>query len=85
MTTKTVAVMMDALGKAAQMLDVPRKGLWPMIPGVTNGMLDDWDELHEQQVQDDMERDPRLQQATAAGAQIRSNVQKRPVTSGNGK
>ena len=54
-------------------------------PGVTNGMLDDWDELHEQQVQDDMERDPRLQQATAAGAQIRSNVQKRPVTSGNGK
>ena len=82
MTTKTVAVMMDALGKAAQMLDVPRKGLWPMIPGVTNGMLDDWETLHEEQVQDDMERDPRMMQATAAGAQIKSNAnaaQKKPV------
>jgi hypothetical protein len=68
-TTKTVAVMMDALGKAAQMLDVPRKGLWPLIPGVTNGMLDDWDQLHEQQVQDDMERDPRLIQAQASASQ----------------
>jgi hypothetical protein len=61
--------MMDALGKAAQMLDVPRKGLWPLIPGVTNGMLDDWDELHEQQVQDMMQMDPLAQQGRAAGAQ----------------
>lgn len=84
MTTKTVAVMMDALGKAAQMLDVPRKGLWPMIPGVTKGMLDDWDELHEQQLEEDEERDPRLQQAKAAAAQAGSNAQKRPL-SGNVK
>ena len=92
MSTRTVAVMMDALGKAAQMLDVPRKGLWPMIPGVTNGMLDDWDELHEQQVQDDMERDPRLIQAQASASQKISGApkptspngtQKKPV-SGNG-
>lgn len=69
MSTRTVAVMMDALGKAAQMLDVPRKGLWPMIPGVTNGMLDDWDTLHEQQVQDMMEMDPLAAQGRAAGAQ----------------
>lgn len=68
-TTKTVAVMMDALGKAAQMLDVPRKGLWPMIPGVTNGMLDDWDQLHEQQVEDQMAMDTKIAQATAARAQ----------------
>jgi hypothetical protein len=81
-TTKTVAVMMDALGKAAQMLDVPRKGLWPLIPGVTNGMLDDWDQLHEQQVQDDMERDPRLIQAQASASQKISNTPK--PTSPNG-
>jgi len=81
-TTKTVAVMMDALGKAAQMLDVPRKGLWPMIPGVTNGMLDDWEKLHEEQTQDMMDQDIRMTQATAARAQ---NVtgQKKP-TSPNG-
>lgn len=72
-STKTVAVMMDALGKAAQMLDVPRKGLWPMIPGVTNGMLDDWEVLHEQQLQDMQSVDPRLIQATAAKGQNVSN------------
>jgi hypothetical protein len=69
MTTKTVAVMMDALGKAATMLDVPRKGLWPMIPGVTNGQLDDWDVLHEEQIQEMQEQDVKLAQATAARAQ----------------
>lgn len=79
MTTKTVAVMMDALGKAAQMLEVPRKGLWPLIPGVTKGMLDDWDELHEAQVDEDAERDPGVHQARAAASQARSNAQKRPV------
>ncbi len=68
-TTKTIAVMMDALGKAAQMLDVPRKGLWPMIPGVTNGMLDDWDVLHDQQVEDALAMDVLANQATAARAQ----------------
>jgi hypothetical protein len=98
-TTKTVAVMMDALGKAAQMLDVPRKGLWPMIPGVTNGMLDDWDQLHEEQIQDQMQMDVKLAQATASRAQKVSNgpagsngpkptspngTQKKPVVNGNG-
>jgi hypothetical protein len=90
-STKTIAVMMDALGKAAQMLDVPRKGLWPMIPGVTNGMLDDWDVLHEQQVEDMQATDPRLIQATAAKGQNVSGApkptspngtQKKPVVNG---
>jgi hypothetical protein len=81
--------MMDALGKAATMLDVPRKGLWPLIPGVTNGMLDDWDELHEEQIVEDEARDPRLQQAKAAGAQklpkptSPNGTQKKPVVNGN--
>lgn len=83
MSTKTVAVQMDALGKAAQMLDVPRKGLWSMIPGVTNGMLDDWDTLHEQQVQDMMQMDPLAQQGQAAASQRRpaaaNTAQKKPV------
>ena len=89
MTTKTIAVMMDALGKASTMLGVPRKGLWPMIPGVTNGQLNDWDELYEEQVQEDMERDPRLAQAGAAGREQgrpkptpAAGTQKKPV-SGN--
>jgi hypothetical protein len=76
-STKTIAVQMDALGKAAQMLEVPRKGLWPLIPGVTSGMLDDWDDLHEKQVQDDMERDPRMLQAQNTRAQV--GTPKKPV------
>lgn len=88
-STKTVAVTLDALGKAAQMLDVPRKGLWPMIPGVTNGMLDDWDQLHEQQIQDMQEMNPVQQQQTAANAQRMSNAnvaqQKPAVANGPGK
>jgi hypothetical protein len=67
MSTKTVAVMMDALGKAAQMLDVPKKGLWPLIPDVTKGMLDDWEALHEQAIQDAMQMDPLAAQQLAAG------------------
>jgi hypothetical protein len=64
------------------MLDVPRKGLWPMIPGVTNGMLDDWEVLHEQQVEDMMTVDPLATQATAARGQKVSNGPK--PTSPNG-
>jgi hypothetical protein len=58
-----------------------------MIPGVTNGMLDDWDELHEQQVQDMMQMDPLAQQGQAASAQRipKQNVaQKKPVDDRNG-
>lgn len=85
MSTKTVAVMMDALGKASTMLGVPRKGLWPMIPGVTNGQLDDWDELYEEQVQDDMQRDVKIQQQTAAVAQkVAARKPAAKPASGNG-
>jgi len=85
MSTRTVAVMMDALGKAAQMLEVPRKGLWPLIPGVTNGMLDDWEDLHEQQVEDDIARDPRMQQVkAAAGQKAPANVAQTRPPRGNG-
>lgn len=32
----------DALGKAAQMLNIPVQSLWPMIPGVTKLDVADW-------------------------------------------
>jgi len=35
----------DALGKIATMLGVPAKGLWPLIPGVTRTMIEEWDAL----------------------------------------
>jgi hypothetical protein len=52
-------------------------------------MLDDWDELHEEQVEEDATRDPRMQQAASAASQRATGpanaAQKKPVTSGNSK
>lgn len=39
---RSIAQAVDALGKAAQMLQVPVRALWPMIPGVTKSDVDDW-------------------------------------------
>lgn len=49
LTTKAFAAVLDGLGKMVQMLDVPRKGAWAMVPGVTAGDLQDWERLHEEQ------------------------------------
>lgn len=84
MSTKALGVMVDALGKAAQMLEVPRKGLWPLIPGVTNGMLGDWDKLHEDQVEDDMARSKQTAQIQAAASQ-KLGTPTKPVTGNGGK
>jgi len=79
MTTQSTTTLMDGLAKAAQFLDAPKKGLWPMIPGMTSGMLDDWETLHEQQVQDEMSMDPGVMQANAAGRQRATPPAGRPV------
>ena len=52
MTSKAFGAVMDGLGKAAEMLDVPKRGLWSMVPGLSSGDLEDLDELHEQQLTD---------------------------------
>jgi hypothetical protein len=45
----SMGVMADALGKMAESLEIPRKGLWPRIPGVTQNELDAWDDLAKEQ------------------------------------
>lgn len=49
--------LMDGLGKAAQMLGVPGRALWGRIPGATNGDLEDWDRIAEEQRADEMFND----------------------------
>ena len=44
----------DALGKAATMLDIPKRGLWPRIPGVERSDIELWEDLAAQ----DREADP---------------------------
>lgn len=41
---RTINQAVDALGKASQMLGVPRQMLWDMIPGVSKSRADSWRE-----------------------------------------
>jgi hypothetical protein len=52
MESKAFGATLDGLGKAADMLHVPKRGLWAMIPGMTSGDLQDLEALHELEVTD---------------------------------
>ncbi|RAV34248.1 phage portal protein [Corynebacterium heidelbergense] len=43
MEIRSMAQAVDALGKAAQMLRVPARALWPMIPGVESADVQEWE------------------------------------------
>ena len=51
MSDHTLAAVVDALGKAAQMLEVPAKALWTRIPGVTQNEVMTWKKMAEEQEQ----------------------------------
>jgi hypothetical protein len=53
MEQKSLAQSADALGKMAESLDIPKRGLWERIPGITQGEIDYWNDLRET---DDFER-----------------------------
>lgn len=42
MQPKTMAQVVDALGKAVQMLEVPPQAVWHLIPGVSKTDVDEW-------------------------------------------
>lgn len=72
MTTKSSGVQMDGLAKMAQFLGAPNEGLWEMIPGMTNGTMEDWRALAKEQQEDELAlaaKDPGIAQATASMAQ----------------
>lgn len=45
---KQIAASADGLGKLAQQLQIPARGLWARVPGVTDGELRQWEALAEQ-------------------------------------
>ncbi|XVV02772.1 phage portal protein [Actinosynnema sp. CA-248983] len=49
MEQRSLAQSADALGKLAEQLNVPRRGLWRRIPGVTQNEIDDWEDLREEE------------------------------------
>lgn len=54
MEIRSLAQAVDALGKAAQMLGVPKRNLWGMIPGVEAADVVEWERAAELE----LERDP---------------------------
>lgn len=46
---RSLSQAVDALGKAAQMLEVPKQGLWPKIPGITQTEIEEWKRLKEEE------------------------------------
>lgn len=51
MSDHTLSAVVDALGKAAQMLEVPPKALWDRIPGVTQNEVMAWKRMAEEREQ----------------------------------
>ncbi|MEU5259013.1 phage portal protein [Amycolatopsis sp. NPDC021455] len=45
MEIRSIAQAVDALGKAAQMLNIPPKALWGRIPGVEKSDVDEWEQM----------------------------------------
>lgn len=44
---RSLAQSADGLGKLADMLDIPKRGLWSRVPNVTSGELSRWEELRQ--------------------------------------
>lgn len=78
MTTQAFGAYMDGLGKAVQMLGVPRQAAWAKIPGMTAGEIEDWKDMAEEQLVDDMAHNEEMNQANAALAQKSQPPTKNP-------
>lgn len=60
MSAKTLAGTLDALGKGAQMLDIPKRGLWSRFPGATDSDIERWKEMADEDAKAAAEADPVL-------------------------
>lgn len=49
MGQKSLAQTADALGKFGDQLNIPKRGLWQMVPGITATQLAYWDELRKEE------------------------------------
>ncbi|MFC0622826.1 phage portal protein [Kribbella deserti] len=66
MEQRSLAQASDALGKLAEALGIPRKGLWKRVPGVTSGEISEWETLAEEE-NADLQLAQALRRATGSG------------------
>jgi hypothetical protein len=58
-TQKAFSAVVDGLAKLVESVGMPHRAAWAMVPGVTSGMLKDWEQLKEEEVNDDLFAEPR--------------------------
>lgn len=78
MSSKAFGATLDGLGKAAEMLGMPKRGLWAMVPGMTSGDLQDFEKLHDAELTDAI-----LNQTDPASSALRERRPARPQSAKN--
>lgn len=76
MESKSLAQSADALGKLADQLEIPKRGLWSRVPDVTQNEIDYWNKLREE---DDL--DAQQNEALSRGSSLTSTLTATPTTS----
>lgn len=71
---KTFAGIADGLAKVVDSLEIPKRGAWQLIPGVSASVLQQWDELKEKEGENGLEPDD------PSGFESELNQTRRPVS-----
>lgn len=71
---RTFSGVADGLAKMVESLEIPKRGAWQMIPGVSSSMLQQWDELKEKEGEFGLDPDD----PEAYGEEIRQSSTARP-------
>lgn len=71
---RTFSGVADGLAKMVEALEIPKRGAWQMIPGVSSSMLQQWDELKDKEGEFGLDPDD----PEAYGEEIRQSSTARP-------
>jgi hypothetical protein len=79
MESRSLAQSADALGKLAEALEIPKRGLWHRVPDVTQNEIKNWKELREEddldgRMADALERASAFGSATSTDTNSRGNL-----------
>ena len=73
---QSLAQAADAYGKMAESLAIPKRGLWPLLPGITQGTISEWETLYEEE--EDMMAAANVQGAFDKNANAPTNEEGQP-------
>jgi hypothetical protein len=54
MSSKAFGAMLDGLAKGVESLGIPQRAAWSLVPGITSGQLQDWEDLKDDEQNDMM-------------------------------